>query len=401
MEEITERPKKTPCCGDLPPEARDVLGVIGSCARAEGNELQYCRLIKQTDQLVQWHALARHAEEHKLAPLVYRHLKAIQALAPDETMRELKALALRHRHANQVRGRALAEILHALRREEIAPLVLKGAALAHLVYPEPGLRPMRDIDLLVARSDLARAAAVLQGLGYCVDAQLAGITPDNHHHLPGLRRAIEGLSVSVELHHNLFPQTVYYRPLDYAALVGRAVPFEVQGAPALAPGYEDMLWHVYRHALGPPLLLTPLRLSVVADLSSLVELRLEQIDWADVRRRYPQVWNILPLLHFVSPWSPAVCARLDWDLEHAPDGAGQPYAGWPRRKRIPGGLRANRHLLQATFSPPEWWLRLFYGAGSPAGAAWARCIRHPLHVLEWRIHYWKEAFRRPARPGRG
>ena len=32
-------------------------------------------------------------------------------------------------------------------------LVLKGAALAHLVYGDPRLRPMRDVDLLIRKAD--------------------------------------------------------------------------------------------------------------------------------------------------------------------------------------------------------------------------------------------------------
>jgi hypothetical protein len=36
-------------------------------------------------------------------------------------------------------------------------------------------------------------------------------------------------------------------------------------------GYEEMLWHIYRHAFGFPLIFEPIRLIYVADMVSLVE----------------------------------------------------------------------------------------------------------------------------------
>jgi hypothetical protein len=44
--------------------------------------------------------------------------------------------------------------------------VLKGAALAHLVYPEPLLRPMRDIDILVRAEEVYRGYALLPQIGF-------------------------------------------------------------------------------------------------------------------------------------------------------------------------------------------------------------------------------------------
>lgn len=44
-------------------------------------------------------------------------------------------------------------------------LVLKGAAMAHLVYPQPVLRPMRDLDLLVRAEEVYRAYALLPEIG--------------------------------------------------------------------------------------------------------------------------------------------------------------------------------------------------------------------------------------------
>jgi hypothetical protein len=60
----------------------------------------------------------------------------------------------------------LAEILAALQAAGVAALPLKGSLLATRYYPEPGLRPMNDLDLLVRPEDEPRALAALAELGY-------------------------------------------------------------------------------------------------------------------------------------------------------------------------------------------------------------------------------------------
>jgi hypothetical protein len=374
------------CCGELTPEARRANILLGLCARAEGNPLQYCRLIAQVDEFTEWSRLPSQAEGHGLGPLLYTHLHAVDALWPIETRRELMGLVLRHRHANTVRGRALGEILGAFEAAGIQVLVLKGAALAYLVYPQPGLRPMRDIDLLVKQPDQLCAQAILSTLGYQLDPDQARVTPADHHHLPGVMRKEEGLSVSVEVHHDLFPPTRYYHSLSYGDLIVRALPFDINGVTAYTLGYEDMLWHIYRHAVGPPLLASPIRYIWIADLVSLVEKFLDQIDWELVKRQYPQVWNILPLLHPLTPWSEAVLSKLRLEVSKAPQGVGEDYRGWPRRR----DALNRRQLLQDTFSPSEWWLRLFYGVSGGGSWVWHRYVRHPFHILEWVGHYVKE-----------
>ena len=59
-----------------------------------------------------------------------------------------------------VRREALRAILLRLSEASVPVVVLKGAALAALVYPSPTLRPMGDIDLLVHARDRDRAEAL-------------------------------------------------------------------------------------------------------------------------------------------------------------------------------------------------------------------------------------------------
>lgn len=113
-----------------------------------------------------WQDILRKTERSSLAPLVYANLRqAVQSgHVPKLVGERLRDLYRR----DTVHGIARRELLRAtlLRFAEanIPVIVLKGAALATLVYLSPGLRPMRDIDLLVHRRDLDRVAAVLRSL---------------------------------------------------------------------------------------------------------------------------------------------------------------------------------------------------------------------------------------------
>ncbi len=157
---------------------------------------------------------------------------------------------------------------------DIPVLVLKGAALAFLVYPQPGLRCMRDIDLLVKAGDAQRAQALLWKEGFDLQPGLGLPMPAGHHHLPVLARQIEGLTICVEIHDDLFPKTRYYQSRRFEDLSGLAVDLQIGDAQTRTLGYEDMLWHIYRHAIGPPLLASPLRFIHIADLVSLVECKI-------------------------------------------------------------------------------------------------------------------------------
>src|SRR5262249_59152914 len=72
-----------------------------------------------------------------------------------------------HTERRHVRIRELLERLdEAARRDGIALLALKGAALHHLQLYSPGERPMADVDLLVHEQAVQPAARMLEALGF-------------------------------------------------------------------------------------------------------------------------------------------------------------------------------------------------------------------------------------------
>ncbi len=85
--------------------------------------------------------------------------------------------------------------------ENIPVVLLKGAiSLTQDLYPEPGMRMMSDLDLLVPHAEAARAFALLQAAGFRSwrDTTRRAL-PENHHHLPELVNETL-VAAQVELH---------------------------------------------------------------------------------------------------------------------------------------------------------------------------------------------------------
>ena len=208
--------------------------LLAACACADAKRVSYDQLAQQANRLTCWDDLPTQAEAHSLGPLLYTYLRQAGVAVPPGVQRELQGLYLRHRHANEVRTRVLSEILAAFSDAGIETRVLKGAALAHLIYPQPGLRPMRDMDLLVKKNEALKAQAMLAELGFA--APLPAHLPDKH--LPAAARQTEGLSVSVELHHNLF---IMAYPVSFSLeqATESLLTFTVAGQPADALGCAE------------------------------------------------------------------------------------------------------------------------------------------------------------------
>lgn len=112
-----------------------------------------------------WDLLARHAQHHGLAPLLYSHLHRNFPLAvsarPEPRLKLLEAGV-----RNLFLSAALLKILDALQTAGIRALAYKGPVLAVLLYGDIKLREMSDLDILIDRATFPAAREVLVQLGY-------------------------------------------------------------------------------------------------------------------------------------------------------------------------------------------------------------------------------------------
>ncbi len=322
----------------------------GRGVRASVAHYDYLR--QAAASLPAWDSIPSMAEAHGLTPLVYTHLQAAKITIPESIERELRARTMQHSHANRVRTGALAEILAAFQSAEIESLLLKGMAMAHAVYPRPGLRVMSDIDLLVGKSNAQQGQNILTELGF----RPVNSGVPSPHHMPTLHKLVEGVPVYAELHHNLnrrLPPETGFKTLRMAA-----IPIIIDGthSAAYTLAYEDMLAHTYAHIIAAPF--QPFRLIWLADMISLVERFGDQINWERLPLR---VYRALAAINWLTPFRLVLSEKVTLRSEIFPYRKVAQLRGWPFSV-IPAQNR-DEYLsnIPAAFRPSDWWLRFYYG----------------------------------------
>ncbi len=176
-----------------------------------------------------------------LAPLVYAGLPSTDARVTSGGRALLRAASL----VTEVRSKALVEptfreALATLHHRGLDPIVLKGMALAHTVYPRPVYRTLADIDFLLPREQVDEARLALSRLGFGSNVEEA---PTEYHLRP--LYSSQG-QISVELHFHLLPEASPYT-ISLDSFRARSTVSVVAGVEARVLAPTDLLLHSCIH----------------------------------------------------------------------------------------------------------------------------------------------------------
>jgi Uncharacterised nucleotidyltransferase len=217
------------------------------------------------------------AVPHRIGPLLWRALGAAGArdvVGPETAVLGAMVDALRMEAVLLV-PRAVALAVGPLTEAGLEPVVFKGPAVA-AVYPEPGLRPMDDIDLLLPAD--RHALQVLQRAGWRV------VREAGRHHYDTVLLHDEVPSFSLEVHYGLEEPSRRVTSLDPGALWSRRVPVRCAGTGAFGLSPVDELVVLAAHAGKPFHGFT--RLLWIADLAMKIDHpAAPPVDWDAVRAR--------------------------------------------------------------------------------------------------------------------
>ena len=243
----------------------------------------------------EWRELFDAARAHRVRPLVYQRLLAsdLRTAVPPGSWRSFERDRRRAVKLALRQQAAVSHIVVALSGEGIPALVLKGAHLRETIYRSPLLREMIDIDVLVPRERLGRAAEILCARGYGPSAPFSvELDATLRHDL----KTLVGDGGLVELHWNI---TTPGRPhtIDPEALFHRAVPFKVQGVTALGLSPEDLILYLCAHASYQHQFAFGLR--PFCDLAETIGRHGHTLDWRTMRQRAAD-WH----------WAPGVYVAL-------------------------------------------------------------------------------------------
>src|SRR5262245_47161534 len=154
-------------------------GLILACARTDTDVQRIEDLLEDGPD---WEEVLRKAERWGLAPLVYANLRQASqsGQVPKETIERLRHLS----HRDATYGIAQRDVLRAtlvrFSEARVSVIVLKGVALAALVYPSPTLRPTRNIDFLVHECDRDEVDALVRGIGDTRGSRISRINIRHH-----------------------------------------------------------------------------------------------------------------------------------------------------------------------------------------------------------------------------
>jgi hypothetical protein len=210
----------------------------------------------------EWTSLARF---ERVVPLLYELVDTVPTDLTDE-QREHIVTMQRSVLARCVRlEHDLIDVTRVVAEHGIRSVALKGAATAHLDYPDPSWREFSDVDLLVDPGDRNRATAVLAREGW---AQAYALPPDHEHYTHAVTLARD--PTQLDLHQRVSPRALGVLVPTHE-LLDRAVPFEIAGSQLWALDEIDRLIHSALHAVAT---WYPLRLlATVTDVLLAAELR--------------------------------------------------------------------------------------------------------------------------------
>lgn len=186
--------------------------LLGRLLSEEEHDLQWDSFSPE-----EWDLIVRRAQAEGVASLLYWRL--IQSdrlrLLPDSLQATLRALYHSLRMNNEQLIHELKTLTRLFADKGIPVVALKGICFALTIYPDPALRPMVDLDLLVPASDLPEAVRIAKETGYVEPVPEAFPGLDNLLlHAVGLQKTTAPFT-ALELHHSLVAE----KSFSYAVTV--------------------------------------------------------------------------------------------------------------------------------------------------------------------------------------
>lgn len=191
--------------------------------------------------------LLERIDFHGVGPLLQASLEQAPEV-PSAVQDALRERARRAAAVELARRAELVRVLDRLHEVGLEPVLLKGAALAHEVYPQPHLRPAVDVDLMVAPAQRHAVADVLRREGYATTAFQGGalVNAQASH----WRELPHGVALTLDVHWRIATSPLFAHVLSYDWLRSRARPLRALGAHGRGPAPVDALLHGCVHRAG-------------------------------------------------------------------------------------------------------------------------------------------------------
>lgn len=304
-----------------------------------------------------WARLVDYAEREHLAAVLYRALKDSQQLdrVPRASAEALRLAYVRANIASWQWTATLDELLTQFARAEIPVVLLKGVALGIALYPDPALRQLGDLDVLIREQDKTRAAALLVTNGFTplldlTDGFREQFGSEQCYTRRGKRAA------TLDLHWNVINRPAYARAVDVEWFWARTltVPYGKNRVTIL--NWDAQLLHLAEHFIVHHQM-RGIRWSF--DIALLLSLHKSDLQWdtiLDAARRF----DVLPALnavltHIADVWGVAVPEAVRAQLAESSRGLGDQLA-----VIVATAERTDATILREGMSFGDWRSRAAY-----------------------------------------
>lgn len=278
------------------------------------------RLVRLVTPSVDWAYVLWRAETYQTVSLLRAHLAAA---VPDEHIpagirRYVDNWSALSATRSTEQFRELGQILPMLDREGIDYHLLKGAAIAAMLYRDPLTRPMQDLDIMIRPQDARRVQRAMYAIGYRHGAfmpdtgkfrhmfrRITGKSLQNNHALHSMTKInvtappVEDRMLPPEWRHRqikcafatdgglMMPVFVDFHVNLMAGMdqedVWRGVATrDILGQRVNAQSITTMLWfsavRVYREAFE----YNTLKLQMLGDIDALLRIHGDAVDWAEL-----------------------------------------------------------------------------------------------------------------------
>lgn len=241
---------------------------------ATGRERESIRL-PPLDAAVDWPAVLDLAAIHRVAPLACRAIaSAPDGLVPPEIRAQVDATLWHSQASTMLCEHELTSLLTTLVAAGVNVLVLKGAALAHTLYPQPELRPYHDLDIACRPTDYPRLARALTAAGYASKGENERwVRASTLTTFPVQTYTVPTGVLEVEVHCDILQLGIVERQHESFWSSAETIPLGSVALPVLAPIHQllHLTAHVHRHGY--------VRLLWLADLDRLIRRWRTTFDW--------------------------------------------------------------------------------------------------------------------------
>ena len=281
------------------------------CSQARANTADLERIKALSTLSMDWRYVSNTALSKGIAPLLYYNLKKIHPHhdIPPSTIEHLKGVYLSNTAKNTYLGNELCRLLRGFSEKCIDVMVLKGASLANLVYPDVGLRMYNDIDLIIKKEDLPAVEKFIPELGYVSidDASKQRFYEEKHYHLAPFIHSDK--KILLEIHWNV--TNIF--PLDINRWWESSRMEKIMDFSARVLSPNDLFQHLCIHTSNHGFRNIDLR--DLCDIAECIKHYGEEIDWTLFQKEidsYPINREVYSILYYVKSMFCSDETCLNW-----------------------------------------------------------------------------------------